>query len=132
VASIFSKIISGEIPCHKVLEDDDHIAFLDINPIAIGHTLVVTKKEVDYFFDLKDEELASIMSFSKKVAKAIKRAIPCLKVGVSVIGLEVPHVHVHLVPINAVRDMTFGKNITMTQDQLSEIAEKIRMELEKA
>ena len=129
MASIFTKIINGEIPCHKVLEDENHIAFLDISPIAIGHTLVVIKKEVDYFFDLSDDELSSIMAFAKKVAIALKKAIPCLKVGVSVIGIEVPHVHVHLVPINSVKDMTFGKTISMSNEKLAEVAEKIRKEI---
>ena len=127
MASIFSRIISGEIPCHKILEDDQYIAFLDINPIAIGHTLIVSKREIDYFFDLDDDELSSIMIFSKKVAKALKKAIPCLKIGVSVIGLEVPHVHVHLVPINSVKNMTFGKSINISSAELSQIAEQIKV-----
>ncbi len=126
MATIFSRIISGEIPSHKILEDDKYIAFLDINPIAKGHTLVVTKREIDYFFDLHDDELASIMTFSKKVASALKKAIPCLKIGVSVIGLEVPHVHLHLVPINAVRDMTFGKHINISSEELAQVAEQIK------
>jgi histidine triad (HIT) family protein len=126
MASIFSRIISGEIPCHKILEDDKFIAFLDISPIARGHTLVVSKREVDYFFDLEEAELSSIMVFSKKVAMALKKAIPCLKIGVSIIGLEVPHVHVHLVPINSVKDMTFGKSINISSDELAQIAEQIR------
>ena len=126
MASIFSKIISGEIPCYKILEDENYLAFLDISPIAYGHTLVVSKREVDYFFDLSDIELANIMSFSKKVAKAIKTAVPCMKIGVSVIGLEVPHVHVHLVPINSVKDMRFGNPINISKDELAKIAEDIK------
>lgn len=126
MASIFSKIISGEIPSFKILEDENYLAFLDISPIAYGHTLVVSKREVDYFFDLPDNELAGIMLFSKKVAKAIKTAIPCLKIGVSVIGLEVPHVHVHLVPINSVKDMRFGNPINISKEELAKIAEDIK------
>lgn len=126
MASIFSKIISGEIPSFKILEDENYFAFLDISPIAYGHTLVVSKREVDYFFDLPDNELAGIMLFSKKVAKAIKTAIPCLKIGVSVIGLEVPHVHVHLVPINSVKDMRFGNPINISKEELAKIAEDIK------
>lgn len=126
MASIFSKIISGEIPSFKILEDENYFAFLDISPIAYGHTLVVSKREVDYFFDLPDNELAGIMLFSKKVAKAIKTAIPCLKIGVSVIGLEVPHVHVHLVPINSVKDMSFGNPINISKEELAKIAEDIK------
>ena len=126
MASIFSRIISGEIPSYKILEDEDHLAFLDVSPIAKGHTLVVPKKEVDYIFDLDDQELASLMSFSKKVAIALKLAVPCTKIGISVIGLEVPHTHVHLVPINSVRDMTFGNPIQMSQEQLSEVATRIK------
>ncbi|MCC6688644.1 MAG: HIT family protein, partial [Saprospiraceae bacterium] len=101
MSTIFSKIISGEIPCFKVAEDEQHLAFLDINPVAFGHTLVIPKREIDYYFDLDDEEIARLMIFSKKVALALKSVVPCTKIGISVIGLEVPHTHVHLVPINA-------------------------------
>jgi len=126
MATIFSKIIKGEIPCHKILEDDNFIAFLDISPVAKGHTLVVSKREIDYFFDLDEEELSAIMIFSKKLAIALKKVIPCLKIGVSVIGLEVPHVHVHLVPINSVADMTFGKHIPISSEELTSFADQIR------
>ena len=106
--TIFSKIIEGEIPSYKVAEDENFYAFLDINPLAIGHTLVVPKKEVDYIFDLDDKLLADMIVFAKKVAKAIKKAIPCQRVGLTVIGLEVPHAHIHLVPISKESDIYFG------------------------
>ena len=107
MASLFSRIASGEIPSYKVAEDKDHFAFLDINPVHPGHVLVIPRKETDYIFDLTDEELASLMLFAKRVAKALKKAIPCKKVGITVIGLDVPHTHVHLVPMNTGSDMNF-------------------------
>mgnify|MGYP002072099997 CR=1 FL=1 len=125
MSTIFSKIISGEIPCFKVAEDEQHLAFLDINPIAFGHTLVIPKREVDYYFDLDDEEIARLMIFSKKVALALKSVVPCTKIGISVIGLEVPHTHVHLVPINAIADMTFGKKIEISIDELTKLASQL-------
>ena len=109
MASIFSKIINGDIPSYTIEETDKFIAFLDINPLAKGHTLVVPKEEVDYIFDLENELLSELFLFSKKIAKKIKNAIPCDRVGVSVIGLEVPHAHVHLIPINQVNDMNFSR-----------------------
>lgn len=112
MASIFSRIVAGEIPSYKVAESDDFYAFLDINPVAKGHVLVIPKREEDYFFDLSDEELAGIMAFAKRVAKAIKASFPCNRVGVSVIGIDVPHAHVHLVPI------TTGKEINMSNPKL--------------
>lgn len=105
--TIFTKIISGEIPCFKVAEDADHLAFLDINPLRLGHTLVIPKKEMDYIFDMDDASLAGLMQFTKKVAKALKKVVPCTKVGVSVIGLEVAHTHIHLIPMDEVADMNF-------------------------
>ena len=107
MASLFSKIVRGEIPSYKVAEDEHYYAFLDINPLQKGHTLVVPKKETDYIFDLSDEELAGLMVFAKKVAKAIGRCIPCQRVGVAVLGLDVPHAHVHLVPLNSGNDLNF-------------------------
>ena len=125
--TIFSKIIAGEIPSHKIAENDKFYAFLDINPVALGHTLVVPKQEVDYIFDLSDEDLAAMNVFAKKVAHAIKTAMPCIKIGVTVIGLEVPHAHIHLVPMNSEADMNFHKpKLTPSQDELAQIAEKIR------
>ncbi len=107
--SIFSRIIAGEIPCYKVAEDEHYIAFLDINPVAPGHTLVVPKREESYIFNLTDEELAAFNIFAKKVAKALEKAVPCKRIGVTVIGLEVPHAHIHLIPINEEKDMSFAK-----------------------
>lgn len=107
--TIFSRIITGEIPSYKVAEDDKHYAFLDINPVAPGHTLVVPKREESYIFNLTDRELADLNIFAKKVAKALERAVPCKRVGVTVIGLEVPHAHIHLIPINSEADMSFSK-----------------------
>ena len=130
MASIFSRIIDREIPAHIIAEDDSFLAFLDINPLAEGHTLVIPKNETDYFFDLEDQWLAGIMPFAKKVAKAIEQVVECERIGVSVIGLEVPHAHVHLIPINGIADMDFGKmKLSPTQHELAEIAEKIRSSL---
>ena len=126
MASIFAKIISGEIPSFKIYEDDNYLAFLDINPNALGHTLCIPKKEINEIFDLDDETLSGLMIFSKKVAHAIKKAVVCKRVGVSVIGLEVPHVHVHLIPINNMNDMSFESKINLTQDEFIETMKKIK------
>ncbi|MBT3281738.1 MAG: HIT domain-containing protein [Cryomorphaceae bacterium] len=126
MASIFTKIISGEIPSFKIYEDDNYLAFLDINPNALGHTLCIPKKEINEIFDLDDETLSGLMIFSKKVAHAIKKAVVCKRVGVSIIGLEVPHVHVHLIPINKMNDMSFESKINLTQDEFIEIMKKIK------
>ena len=126
MASIFTKIISGEIPSFKIYEDDNYLAFLDINPNALGHTLCIPKKEINEIFDLDDETLSGLMIFSKKVAHAIKKAVVCKRVGISVIGLEVPHVHVHLIPINTMDDMSFDSKIQLTNDQFVEIMNKIK------
>lgn len=109
MTTIFTRIIQGEIPCYKVAEDDKYFAFFDINPLAKGHTLVIPKKETDYIFDMQDSDLSEMMIFAKKVARAIKSVVPCTKIGVTVIGLEVPHAHIHLVPINSIYDMDFSK-----------------------
>ena len=125
--SIFSKIIAGEIPAHRVAEDDHHIAFLDINPLVIGHTLVVPKREVDYYFDLSDDELARLNAFAKRVATAIYREVPCLRIGTAVIGLEVPHVHMHLVPLNRLEDINFSRpKLEQSAEQLAATAARIR------
>lgn len=130
MASIFSRIASGEIPSYKVAETDRFFAFLDINPLVPGHTLVIPKREVDYIFDLDDEELAEMQVFAKKVAVALKKAIPCIKVSQAVIGLEVPHAHIHLVPLNSEKDMDFrGPHTSLSPDEMKEIAEKIAKEL---
>ena len=127
MASIFSKIVSGEIPSHKVAESDDFLAFLDIRPLAKGHTLVIPKKETDYIFDLEDGLLREIMVFARPVAKAIEQVVPCKRIGVSVVGLEVPHAHVHLIPINSVKDMSFAKEpLSMEQEELAQLAAAIR------
>jgi len=109
MASIFTRIVNGEIPCHKVAETADYLAFLDVRPQAKGHTLCVPKKEIDYLFDLEDDYLAGLMVFAKKVARAVEQVVPCKRIGVAVIGLEVPHAHVHLIPLNNLSDLSFGK-----------------------
>jgi len=124
--SIFTRIIQGEIPSYKIAEDSKHIAFLDINPLKSGHTLVVPKREEDYIFDLTDIEISELMVFAKKVALAIEKVIPCERIGVSVIGLEVPHAHVHLIPINSITDMTFGQSRPKIKpEEFRELAAKI-------
>jgi len=127
MATIFTKIINREIPGHIVAENDKYIAFLDIVPLVMGHVLVVPKKEVDYIFDLDDETLAGLHLFAKKVAQAIKKAISCKRIGIAVIGLEVPHVHVHLVPMNTMGDINFTRpKLSPSQDELRAVAEKIK------
>lgn len=129
MATIFTKIINGEIPSYKVAEDDKHYAFLDINPVAPGHTLVVPKKEVDYIFKLEDQELADLNVFAKRVAKAMEKALPCKRIGVTVIGLEVPHAHIHLIPINQESDMYFNKGkLTLDPKDMADIAQAIAKE----
>jgi len=123
--SLFTKIIAGEIPSYKVAENDDFIAFLDINPNAKGHTLVVPKKEENKIFDLSKEAYASLMDFSYQVAKAIEKTLPCKRVGMSVIGLEVPHVHVHLIPLNAMADIQFMQKVTFSKEEFVNLAEAI-------
>lgn len=125
--SIFSKIVSGEIPSHKVAESIDYLAFLDISPLTEGHVLVIPKKEVDYLFDLDDELYTGLQLFAKIVAGAIKKAIPCQRVGVAVIGLEVPHAHIHLIPVNHVDDLNFSRpKLSFTPEELAATAEKIK------
>lgn len=130
MATIFSRIIAGEIPSYKVAEDDRFFAFLDINPLAKGHTLVVPKQEVDYIFDLNDEDLAAMHVFAKKVALAIGKAFPCLKVGEAVLGLEVPHAHIHLIPMQSEKDMLFSNpKLKLTDEEFKAVAEAIRASL---
>ncbi|MBL0742860.1 HIT family protein [Chryseolinea lacunae] len=130
MASIFTRIINREIPSHIVAEDERYIAFLDISPLTTGHTLVVPKLEVDYLFDLDNDTLAGLNVFAKKVAHAIQKAVPCVRIGVSVIGLEVPHAHVHLIPMNVTNDVNFSRpKLTPTQAELSAVAEAIRKNL---
>lgn len=129
MASIFSKIVAGEIPCCKVAENDEFLAFLDINPVAIGHTLVIPKKEIDYIFDIDDPALGRMMAFAKRVAKAQEVAIPCKRVGLAVMGLEVPHAHIHLIPITKESDMYFGNGkLAVSNVDLEETAKKIKSE----
>jgi len=124
--TIFTKIIKGEIPCYKIAENDKFIAFLDVAPLAVGHTLVVTKLQNDYIFDLPDDLLADMMVFAKKVAIGIKQAIPCNRIGVAVIGIDVPHNHIHLVPINGVGDLNFkAERVKLTEEQFKDTASKI-------
>lgn len=131
MASIFSKIIAGEIPAYKLAEDERFLAFLDINPLVMGHALVVPKKEVDYIFDLDNETLSGLHLFAKKVARAIESVVECERIGVTVIGLEVPHAHVHLIPINGVGDMNFAQpKLSPTQDEMIQITEKIKSALD--
>jgi histidine triad (HIT) family protein len=126
MSGIFTKIIDGEIPCYKIAEDVSFIAFLDIQPLVAGHTLVIPKKEIDYVFDLDDTTLKEMMIFSKMVAAKIKAAVPCNRIGISVIGLEVPHAHVHLLPINRIDDMNFTKDkLALSNDEMSAIQERI-------
>lgn len=124
--SLFTRIVTGEIPCHKIAETNDFLAFLDVFPCAPGHTLVIPKQEVDYIFDLEDSLYEGLMKFSKQVAAAVEKAIPCKRIGVAVVGLEVPHAHVHLIPLNSMADMNFNNKLKMSSEELAEIAAKIR------
>ena len=126
MSSIFTKIINGEIPCYKIAEDEHHLAFLDIMPLARGHTLVIPKKEVDLIFDLDTEEYKNLWAFAQQVAKKIGAAIPCVRVGVAVVGLEVPHAHIHLVPLNEMKDLNFlNERLKLTPEEYQEIQQRI-------
>jgi len=126
MSTIFSKIVAGEIPCYKVAENDKFLAFLDINPLAEGHTLVIPKTEIDYIFDIPDNMLAEMMLFAKQVANAIEKAIPCKRIGIAVIGLEVPHAHIHLIPINHVGDIDFSREkLSFSSDEFNTTLKKI-------
>ncbi len=127
MSSVFTRIVNGEIPCYKVAEDENFLAFLDISPLAKGHTLVIPKQEIDYLFDMDDKNLADMMLFAKKVAIAIKQSLPCKRVGVAVIGLEVPHAHIHLVPLNNMHDIDFSRpKLNLESSELAQIAQKIK------
>ena len=129
MSSIFTRIVKGEIPSYKIAEDDKYYAFLDINPMNEGHTLVIPKDETDYIFDIEESELAGLMVFAQRVAKAIRKAVPCNRVAVVVLGLEVPHAHIHLIPINSEKDVDFRKEkLKFTPEEFAAIAEKIRKE----
>lgn len=125
MASVFSMIVAGEIPCYKIAEDDTHLAFLDIRPMAPGHTLVIPKREVDYLFDLPDAEYVALELFAKRVAEALKSTMPCKRVAEAVLGMEVPHAHIHLVPIQSEDDVDFRHHIELTPEQMAEIAAKV-------
>ena len=126
MSSIFTKIVNGEIPCYKVAEDEHHLAFLDVMPIAKGHTLVIPRKEVDLIFDLDEEEYKNLWVFAQKVAKKLKAAVPCVRVGVAVVGLEVPHAHIHLVPMNEIKDLNFmNERLKFTPEEYQEIQQEI-------
>ncbi|MBX2908382.1 MAG: HIT family protein [Chitinophagales bacterium] len=130
MASIFLKIVAGEIPCYKIAEDEKHLAFLDVFPLVKGHVLVIPKQEVDYYFDLDDDAITALNLFAKKVAIAIKKAVPCIRVGVAVIGLEVPHVHIHLVPLNQMGDINFSNpKQKFSPEEMKKIAESIQQYL---
>jgi histidine triad (HIT) family protein len=128
MASIFTRIVAGEIPCYKIAEDANFLAFLDVNPLVAGHTLVIPKKEIDYIFDLEDGSFVELHLFAKEVAKQLKKHIPCKRIGVAVIGLEVPHAHIHLIPLNQMDDMNFSrKKLTLSPEELSKLAEELKM-----
>jgi histidine triad (HIT) family protein len=130
MATIFTKIVNGEIPCYKVAETDNYLAFLDIRPQQRGHTLVIPKTEIDYIFDIEDDMLAGMMVFAKRVAKAVRKSVPCKRIGVAVIGLEVPHAHIHLMPINNISDVGFGNPLSIPADEMADLAAKIASNFE--
>ncbi|MAO10616.1 MAG: HIT family protein [Flavobacteriaceae bacterium] len=130
MATIFTKIIKGEIPSYKIAEDDNFIAFLDVNPNTKGHTLCVPKEEVDKIFDLGEHMYLQLMQFSRRIAKALEETVPCKRVGMAAIGLEVPHVHVHLIPLNEMSDMDFSKNVEMSEEEFKELAAAIHKNLD--
>jgi len=130
MATIFTRIVNGEIPCYKVAEDDDFLAFLDINPLQEGHTLVIPKKEVNYIFDVEDDLHAGLWNFAKKIGKAIEKVVPCQRIGITVIGLEVPHAHIHLIPLKNMYDMDFRRpKLTFTPEEFRELAARINSEI---
>ena len=129
MASIFTKIVEGEIPCYKIAETDEFLAFLDVNPNAIGHTLCIPKQEVDKIFDMDEASYTGLMQFSRQVAKAIQKAIPCKRVGVAVIGLEVPHAHVHLIPLHSMDDARFIQKVKLTTEEFQDVAKRIKAHL---
>ena len=129
MSSIFTKIIKGEIPCYKIAEDDNFLAFLDVNPNAKGHTLCVPKQEIDKIFDIEDDLYIGLMKFSKKIAIALEKTVPCNRIGMAVIGLEVPHAHVHLIPLNEMGEMTFKHKVSLTKEEFEALAKQIQTNL---
>ncbi len=129
MSSIFTKIVNGEIPCYKIAEDDNFLAFLDVNPNAIGHTLCIPKQEINKIFDLDDALYLGLMQFSKKIATALEKAVPCKRIGMSVIGLEVPHAHVHLIPLNEMDEMRFQNKVSLSKEQFEALVKKIEGKL---
>jgi histidine triad (HIT) family protein len=129
MSSIFTKIINGEIPCYKIAEDDNFLAFLDVNPNAKGHTLCVPKQEIDRIFELEDDLYLGLMQFSKKIAIALEKTVPCNRIGLAVIGLEVPHAHVHLIPLNEMGEMTFKHKVSLTKEEFEALAKSIKANL---
>ena len=129
MASIFTKIVNGEIPCYKIAEDENYLAFLDVNPNAKGHTLCIPKQEINKIFDMEEEHYLGLMKFSRKVAKAIEKSVECKRIGVAVVGLEVPHVHVHIIPLQDMDDMRFQRKTSLTPEEFQELAEQIASNL---
>ena len=130
MATIFSRIVSGEIPCYKIAETADYLAFLDVRPQAKGHTLCIPKREIDYIFDMDDDLLAGLTVFAKKIAKAVEKVVPCKRIGIAVIGLEVPHAHVHLIPLQSIADLSFGKEpLLLSPDEMNDLAARIAEEV---
>ncbi len=129
MASIFTKIVNGEIPCYKIAEDENYLAFLDVNPNAKGHTLCIPKQEINKIFDMEEEHYLGLMKFSRKVAKAVEKTVPCKRIGVAVVGLEVPHVHVHLIPLQDMDDMRFQRKVSLEKDEFESLAEAIQKNL---
>ncbi|HRG18769.1 MAG TPA: HIT family protein [Flavobacterium lutivivi] len=129
MASIFTKIVNGEIPCYKIAEDENYLAFLDVNPNAKGHTLCIPKQEINKIFDMEEEHYLGLMKFSRKVAKAIEKTVPCKRIGVAVVGLEVPHVHVHLIPLHDMDDMRFQRKVSLEKDEFENLAADIQKNL---
>ncbi len=130
MASIFSRIVAGEIPCYKVAETDDFLAFLDVNPVVRGHVLCIPKKEVDYIFDLEDDLYINLHLFARRVAKGLQKVCPCIKIGTAVVGIDVPHTHIHLMPLNKPGDLNFSHHIQMTPEEMAELASQISSAIE--